>query len=133
MEIVLTAWALDSYLDLKHKGVFSPQEYKKTIRPDVLLLKQYPPGDAKFQSNKFWGPAKDKSNHKIPDGYKMKWHQVGNGKVQLRLPVGVLREAMLCECYVKKSVKQEKRKLEVFRTHLDLIRMGKYTECGRLS
>lgn len=132
MEIIITAWALDSYLELKHQGVFSSQEYKGVIRPDVLLLKGYPPGDAKFQNNKFWGPAKDVHNHKIPDGFKMKWHQVGNGKVQLRLPVGILIEALLCACYVKKTTKQEKRKLEVFRTHLELIRRGQYTECGRL-
>ena len=39
MKIVITAWALDSYLDLKHSGVFSSEEYKTKIRPDVLLLK----------------------------------------------------------------------------------------------
>jgi hypothetical protein len=42
MEIILTAWALDSYLELKHGNVFTDQEYKATIRPDVLLLKNYP-------------------------------------------------------------------------------------------
>ena len=120
------------FLSRFYKGVYTKQEYKGQIRPDVLLLKGYPPGDPKFQVQKFWGPAMDMSNHRIRDGFKMKWHQVGNGKVQLRLPVGIFSEAMLCEAYVKKTVKQEKRKLEVFRTHLDLIRLGRYTECGRL-
>lgn len=132
MEIVLTAWALDSYLDLKHQGVFTVEEYRKVIRPDVLLLKRYPPGSAQFKNRKFWGPAVDQSNRKIPHGFKMKWHQVGNGKVQLRLPVAVFTEAMICGAYVKKSAKQEKRKLEVFRTHVDLIRLGNYQDCGRL-
>jgi hypothetical protein len=42
MDIVITAWALDSYLDLKHTHVFTDPEYKGTIRPDVMLLKTYP-------------------------------------------------------------------------------------------
>jgi hypothetical protein len=62
----------------------------------------------------------------------MKWHQVGNGKVQLRLPVGMMNEAYLCEAYVKGDPKKEKRKLEKFRTHLELIRRNQFTECGRL-
>ncbi len=132
MEIVLTAWALDSYLDLKHRGVFTAQEYKGTIRPDVLLLKQYP-GDPKFQNSQFWSIATDRSKNRIPDGFKMKWRQVGNGKVQMRLPVGIFAEAMLCEAYVKGNPKEEQRKLARFKTHLELIRRGQYTECGRLS
>ena len=132
MKIVITAWALDSYLDLKHSGVFSSEEYKTKIRPDVLLLKQYPPGDTKFQNSKFWSVATDASRKWIHDGYKMKWRQVGNGKVQIRLCVGIVDEAILCEAFMKKTTKQEKRKLEVFRTHLDLIRLNQYTESGRL-
>jgi len=129
MDIVITAWALDSYLDLKHKKVFSQSEYKNSIRPDVLLLKTFPT-DPKFKLNKFWAPAIGSSP--IPSGYKFKWHNVGNGKVQLRAPVGIFSEAFLGEAYVKKTAKQEKRKLEVFRTHLELIQRGQYTECGRL-
>ena len=95
MEIVITSWALDSYLDLKHRQVFTDQEYKTKIRPDVLLLKNYPT-EIKFQNSKFWSQATDRSNNRIPDGFKMKWHQVGSGKIQLRLPVGIFSEALLC-------------------------------------
>ena len=39
MEIIITGWALDSYLELKHNKSFSAEHYKTIIRPDVLLLK----------------------------------------------------------------------------------------------
>lgn len=42
MDIVITQWALDSYLDLKHSNSISNQDYSSVIRPDVLLLKIYP-------------------------------------------------------------------------------------------
>ena len=131
MDIVLTAWALDSYLDLKHRGVFTSQEYKGTIRPDVLVLKNYP-ADPKLQNSKFWSQATDRSGNRISGGYKMKWHNIGNGKVQLRLPVGIFSEAMLCEAYVKGNPKEEQRRLARFKTHLELIRRDQYTECGRI-
>ncbi len=38
MEIIITAWALDSYLEMKHQNQLSAQDYKQTVRPDVLLL-----------------------------------------------------------------------------------------------
>lgn len=129
MKIVITQWALDSYLKMKHENTFSDQEYKQEIRPDVLLLKSNLT-DPKFSNSKIWSIAE--SSTRIPDGYKMKWHQVGNGKVQLRLPVGVMDEAYLCEAYVKGDLKKEKRKLEKFRTHLELIRQNRHTERGRL-
>lgn len=132
MDIVITAWALDSYLDLKHTHVFTDPEYKGTIRPDVMLLKKYPQ-DAKFQNSKFWSIATDGKGSKIPDGFKMKWHQVGAGKVQMRLPVGLFAEFYLCEAYVKTDPKIEKRMMAKFKTHLELIRRGQFTECGRLS
>jgi len=132
MEIVLTAWALDSYLDLKHKGVFTKQEYKQVLRPDVLLLKNYP-NNPKFQNSKFWSQATDRSKNRIPDGYKMKWHNLGYGQVQLRLAVGMFQEAYLCEAYVKENAKKEQRRLAKFKTYLELIRRGQFTECGRLS
>lgn len=52
VDIVITAWALDSYLELKHKNQFSEDDYKKTIRPDVMLLKSFP-ASPKFANNKF--------------------------------------------------------------------------------
>lgn len=81
MEVIITEWALNSYLDLKSMQVFSDDEYKKIIRPDVLLLKSYP-SDIKFSQGKFWSLAQDHNNKKIPNGYKMKWHQIGSGLVQ---------------------------------------------------
>lgn len=130
LEIVITQWALDSYLEMKHDKTFTDQEYKQDIRPDVLRLKSYPT-DSKFSNAKFWSIA-ESSGTRIPDGYKMKWHQVGNGKVQMRLPVGIMNDAYLCEAYVKGDSKKEKRRLEKFRTHLELIRQNRFTECGRL-
>ena len=132
MEIVLTTWALDSYLELKHTNVFTNQEYKGTIRPDVLLLKNYP-NDPKFQNSKFFSFATDGMKNRIPDGYKFKWHQVGPGLVQLRAPIGMFAEAYLCQAYVKADAKKEKRMMAKFKTHLQLIKQGQFTECGRLS
>lgn len=132
MEIVISAWALNSYIELKHLGAFTDYEYKSTIRPDVSLLKVYPV-NPKFQNSKFWSQATDRSKNRIPDGFKMKWHNLGSGKVQMRLPVGVFSEAILCEAYLKGNPKEEQRKLARFKTHLELIRRGQFTECGRLS
>jgi len=75
LEVVITEWALDAYLNLKHQKVFDRAYYWRTIRPDVELLSQFPT-DPKFRSSKFWGPATDKSGNVIPDGLKMNWRQV---------------------------------------------------------
>lgn len=88
MEIILTAWAIDSYLELKHAKAFTAQDYKNTLRPDVLLLKRYP-NHAKFQNTKFFSFATNGMKNPINDGYKFKWHQIGPGRVQLRAPVGI--------------------------------------------
>ena len=82
MEIVITDWALQSYLDLK--GIFTDEEYKETLRPDAERLKDYP-HDPKFDNDKFWGPCKDRAKKVIRYGYKMKWHNIGSGRAQLRL------------------------------------------------
>jgi hypothetical protein len=125
VEIIITEWALNSYLELKMQHAFSDEEYWQKIRPDVLLLKNYP-SHPRFAQSNFW-------SQEFPNGYKMKWHQMGNGKVQIRLPVGLLDSAYLCEAYVKESPKQEARKLARFKTHLQLIRLKQFTERGRLS
>lgn len=125
MEIIITEWALNSYLELKAEQAFTSDEYKQKIRPDVLLLKDYPT-HPKFGHDNFWSPE-------FPNGYKMKWRQMGNGKVQIRLPVGIFNSAFLCEAYVKENPKQEARKLARFKTHLQLIRLRRFTERGRLS
>ena len=132
VDIIITQWALDSYLELKSKRVFSKEEYQNTIRPDVLLLRDEP-DHPKFGQGKFWSVAQDRSGKVIANGYKMKWHQVGNGLVQLRLTIGVFDdECFLCEAYVKSNEKQDHRQLAKFKTYLDLIRKGRYTICGRL-
>jgi hypothetical protein len=58
MEIVITEWALQSYLELK--DTFTEKEYKEILRPDTSLLSEYP-NHPKFGNPKFWGPCKDKS------------------------------------------------------------------------
>ncbi|MBV9575721.1 MAG: hypothetical protein JO149_03780 [Gammaproteobacteria bacterium] len=133
MEIIITQWALDSYLDLKAENVFTHEEYKKVLRIDVLRLQVYP-NDSKFKQGKFWSPAQDRNSSLIANGYKMKWHQIGNGRVQLRLTVGIFgNECILCEAYVKKDDKVDNRKLARFKVYLDLIRQGSYTVRGRLT
>lgn len=133
MEIIITQWALDSYLDLKSKNVFSDSEFNTIIKPDGLLLLQHP-NHPKLNNNKFWSPAQDKNGVIIPDGYKMKWHNVGNGKVQLRLPVGIINgAAFLCQAYVKSDDKIEKLKLAKFKDHLKLIRLNRHAVKGRLT
>ena len=121
----MTEWALNSYLELKSRQAFTDEEYWKKIKPDVLLLKVYP-SHPRFAQDSFRSPVS-------ADGYKMKWHQIGNGKVQLRLPVGILDSAYLCEAYVKENPTQEARRLARFKTHLQLIRMGRLAERGKLS
>lgn len=64
----------------------------------------------------------------------MKWHQIGNDLVQLRLTVAIWGEqCFLCEAYVKTDDKKDKRKLAIFKTYLQLIRMNRFTERGRLT
>ena len=93
MEIIITAWALDSYLEMKHQNQLSGQNYKQTVRPDVLLLKTYPQ-DPRFANNKFWSPASSNGSN-ISGGFKMKWHNLGANRIQLRLPVAMIKDAYL--------------------------------------
>lgn len=69
MEIIITEWALNSYIELKSENVFTDQEYWELIRPDVLRLENYP-NDIKFNNQKFWSIALDRNHEKIPLGYK---------------------------------------------------------------
>ena len=131
MEVVITEWALSSYLALKGARSFTDDEYKQTIRPDVMRLKSFP-ADTKFGLQQFWCIAECPFGQKIQDGFKMKWDQLGNGKVELRLPVAIVDDAILCEAYVKTGSKEEQLMLARFKTHLQLIRKGRFTERGRL-
>ncbi len=118
---------------MKAENVFTIDEYKEAIRPDVLRLREYPI-DPKFKQGKFWSKAQNKNGEMIPNGFKMKWHQVGNGKVQLRLTVGMFGdECFLCEAYVKKDDKVDKRKLAKFKGYIELIRQGRYMIRGKLT
>lgn len=136
-DVVITEWALDSYLKLKQAQTFTDQEYRATIRPDVQLLKGgVPSAHPKFQNSKFWGPAKV-GNAVLHGGYKMKWHNIGPGSVQLRLPVMTgdragTPAAFLCEAYVKANSKVDQRKLARFKTHMNLIAAGTYTYRGTI-
>ena len=133
MDVIITEWALNSYLELKSKTSFTENEYRKIIRPDVLRLGTYPE-DPKFKQGKFWSIAQDQAGLSITNGYKMKWHQIGNGCVQLRLTVGILKnECLLCKAYVKKAKKIEKRKLAMFKVYLQLIRNNRYIFRGKLT
>lgn len=124
---------MDSYLRLRHAQVFTDQEYRGTLRPDVELLKAgIPSSDPKFQSSTFWGPAKQ-GNVVLTDGYKMKWRNLGPGRVQLRLPVMAgQRTAFPCEAYLKASAAVDQRKMARFKTHMNLIAQGRYTYRGKL-
>lgn len=126
MDIVITDWGLQAYLNLKHRRVFTPTEYKTIIRPDVELLRDDQRRDPKFQTPRFWSPV-------FQYGYKMKWHNVGPGQVQLRLPVAILNgSAFLCSAYVKASTHGEKRELAKFKHHVNLISSGQYKRAGLL-
>jgi hypothetical protein len=130
MEIVITDWALQSYLNLI--GVFTIDEYQKTIRPDAELLKEYPK-HPKFDDNKFWGPCKDKSGKIVHQGYKMKWHNIGSGRVQLRLLVVLAHNnAYLCNAYVKDNENTDFREMAKLKTKIQLINEGRFTFRGKL-
>jgi hypothetical protein len=130
MQIVITDWALDSYLDLLQGGAFSRAEYWSILRPDVERLRSYP-DDAMFGNHKFWSTASVRNNL-IPDGFKMKWHNMGSGRTQLRLPVGIVTKAFLCAAYVKSNPNAETKALIRFEQHVDLIRKGQFVRRGSL-
>jgi hypothetical protein len=132
VNVVITEWALQSYVDLKGSNVFTDQDYWQTLRPDVERLAVYP-NDLKFQQPRFWGPATDKTGNVLPDGYKMKWRNLGPGQVQLRLAVAIIGgEALLCQAYVKDNDAKDKREMAKFLSHLKNIRAGNYVRRGHL-
>jgi len=131
--VIITEWALDSYLGLKHLRVFDVQEYCTQLRPDVELLRDgIPSPHAKFQNSKFWGPA---TLNSVPmqGGHKMKWHNFGRQLVQLRLPVAIGNQtSFLCAAYVKTNPAFERRQLARFKTHMNLIAQGQFFYRGTL-
>jgi len=142
MEVIITEWGLQSYLDLKAQAVFTDQNYWGILRPDVELLKTHDPfnpQDPKFSNGKFWGPATFKGSL-IQKGYKMKWHNLGPGKVQFRLCVVIAEtdidgqkevRAFLCNAYVKNN-KTELREMANLKTKIRKILDGNYVYRGKL-
>jgi len=102
-----------------------------------LLLLAFP-NHPKFANGKFWSSASVDGNV-LSAGFKMKWHNLGERCVQLRLPVGLgfadelAGKAFLLHAYVKTDPKAEARQLEKMRTRLQLIRQRKFIERGRLT
>jgi hypothetical protein len=142
MEVIITEWGLQSYVSLKGQSIFSDSDYKLILRPDVELLKvddPFDPNHPKFNNSKFWGPA-TYAGYFLKFGYKMKWHNLGPGKVQLRLCIviveseleGVLKtRTFLCTSYVKND-KSEKREMAKLKVKIQKIFDGTYLYRGKL-
>lgn len=141
MEVIITEWSLQSYIDSKGR-IFTDADYKSHLRPDAELLKTDDPFDPKhpkFSNAKFWGPAT--SGEKIIKfGHKMKWHNFGPGNVQFRLCVVIteteidkvkLQRAFLCNSYVKDD-KTEKREMARLKMKIQKIEDGTFVFRGRL-
>lgn len=132
MEIVITEWALQSYLDLKATNVFTKEDYSSILRPDVSLLRDYPTHE-KFKNDKFWGPATLRGGVKVEHGYKMKWHNLGPGRVQLRLCVAIIKStAFLCQAYIKGSTIRDHAEAALLLNRVDDLEQGCYERRGSL-
>lgn len=83
----------------------------------------------KFGNDKFWGPPTFQGSV-IPDGFKMKWHNFGKGRVQLRVCIVILNDrAFICRGYAK-SDKIEPREMAKLKNHIRSIILGQYTKRG---
>ena len=112
--------------------MFTVKEYRKILRPDAELLHDYPQCP-KFGNDKFWGPCKNKSGKIICQGYKMKWHHIGPGRIQLRLLIVMANEtAYLCNAYVKDNENTDFREMAKLKIKIQLINKGRFTFRGRL-
>ena len=123
MRIFITRWGLDSYLEHRDSGVITRELYYEQLRPDILRLR-HRDTDPKFQQPSFWGPAIGPRG-RVDEGWKMKWHNLGPGRLQLRLCVAVVEaDAYLCHAYVKTSPAQDRRRAARLRDQIRLIRKG---------
>ncbi len=130
MQTIITDWALQSYLELK--DVFTERDYQEILRPDARLLNEYP-SHPKFGNPKFWGPCKDKSGRIIRNGYKMKWYNIGAGRIQLRLLIVIMNEtAYLCNAYVKDNENTDFREMAKLKIKIQLINEDRFIFRGRL-
>lgn len=131
MDVVITEWALQTYLDLKHKRVFDDAYYTSDIRPNAEKLKLYP-GDVFFQGQG-WGPATDPNNgNNIQHGWKLKWKHVGSGRVQLRVCTVILNgKSYLCNGFVRND-KTNPIEMARLKIHISKISAGQYKSRGLL-
>jgi hypothetical protein len=133
MEVFITSWALQSYLVLKHERVFTDEEYREKLRPAAELLKADYPSHEKFRDSRFWSKTKDRAGVTITDGYKMKWHNIGSGQVQLRLLVVLYQDAAyLCDAYVKNSRELDQRKMAILKNRVRDVHKGVIVIRGKL-
>lgn len=142
MEVIITEWGLQSYIDLKSMGIFTDQDYKTHLRPDAELLKTddpFDPSHPKFSNSKFWGLA-TLSGKIVKYGYKMKWHNLGPGNVQLRLCVVILesiiekvklQRGFICNSYVKDD-KTDAREMARIKIKIQKIQDGTFVYRGKL-
>lgn len=134
MKVEITDWALDSYLDLFHKKVFTSDDYKKILRPNASLLKDgWPSPHTQFTNSNFWGPATDTSGKTIAHGFKMKWHNFGAGLVQFRVCIALFNnQAYLCQGYVKSNDSVDKRQCAKLKIYIRDIAISNYVSRGML-
>lgn len=133
MDIVITEWAFQSYLELKHKGAFTMSQYHNELRPAAMKLAVYP-NDSIFRDGRKWGPAQDKNGLIIENGFKLKWHNMGHGRVQLRCLVVIWNEtAFLCDSYIKTSDSLDKRRCSRLKSKIFDICQGHYYHRGFLT
>lgn len=142
MEVIITEWGLQSYIELKANAVFTDQDYRYQLRPDVELLKTddpFDPAHPKFSNSKFWGRATF-SGKVVKCGHKMKWHNLGPGKVQLRLCVVIVdsalekvkrQRAFICSAYVKDD-KTDAREMAKLKLKIQKIEDGTFVYRGNL-
>jgi hypothetical protein len=108
MRVLITDWALDAYAEMVGRD-FSEEEYWAVLRPDILRLYARTT-DIAFNDAHFWGPAQSGPSRNVPDGFKMKWRNIGSGRVQLRLCVALVEgNAWLCDAYSKTDPRQDYR------------------------
>lgn len=132
MQIAITEWALQSYLELRQRAVFLEHDYRTALRPDVERLRDFP-RDPRFSSPSFWGPASDRTGITLQGGFKMKWHNLGPGRVQLRLCVAIhAGSAFLCQAFVKSSESVDKREMAKLKDRIRKISLGRYSTRGTL-
>ena len=130
MKVLITEWALASYTEFVGRD-FSEQEYWEVLRPDILRLYQHKT-DACFQNAHFWGPAETGQGKVVQDGWKMKWHNIGHGRIQLRLGVALLDgDAYLCHAWSKTSGQDYPQGM-VLKNRIQKIKEGNFSLRGVL-